>query len=88
MRTSGVRALSIDKPLPTLAVSISGGGSMIPVYSKERRHISLIEIKRLMGFPDDFKFSVSRTDSIKQLANAVCPQVIESIGMDILPYIK
>ena len=84
MRSSGIRAVSIDKPLPTFAVSVSGGGAMIPVYSKERRHISLLEIKRLMGFPDDFDFPVSRTHAIKQLANAVCPPVIRSIREDIL----
>lgn len=87
MRSSGIRALSIDKPLPTFAVSISGGGAMIPVYSKERRHLSLVEMKRLMGFPDDFAFPVSRTNAIKQLANAVCPIVIESIGMDFLNFL-
>jgi DNA (cytosine-5)-methyltransferase 1 len=83
MRSSGIRALSIDKPLPTLAVSVSGGGAMIPVYSRERRHLSLVEMKRLMGFPDNYKFPVARTYAVKQLANAVCPQVIESIGSDI-----
>jgi DNA (cytosine-5)-methyltransferase 1 len=84
IRSSGIRALSIDKPLPTFAVSISGGGAMIPVYTGERRHLSLLEMKRLMGFPDSFKFPISRTNSIKQLANAVCPPVIQSIGSDIL----
>jgi len=84
MRSSGIRALSIDKPLPTLAVSVSGGGAMIPVYSKERRHISLLEMKRLMGFPDNFSFPVSRTSAVKQLANAVCPPVIEAIGQEII----
>lgn len=83
LRSSGIRALSIDKPLPTFAVSISGGGAMIPVYTGERRHLSLVEMKRLMGFPDSFQFPVSRTNAIKQLANAVCPPVIESIGNDI-----
>ncbi|MBW4362437.1 DNA cytosine methyltransferase [Flavobacterium taihuense] len=87
IRSSGIRALSIDKPLPTFAVSISGGGAMIPVYTGERRHLSLVEMKRLMGFPDDFDFPVSRTNAIKQLANAVCPPVIESIGKDILKQI-
>lgn len=88
IRSSGIRALSIDKPLPTFAVSVSGGGAMIPVYSKERRHLSLLEMKRLMGFTDDFIFPVSRTNAIKQLANAVCPPVIKSIGMDLIPYLK
>jgi DNA (cytosine-5)-methyltransferase 1 len=87
MRSSGIRALSISKPLPTFAVSVSGGGAMIPVYSKERRHISILEIKRIMGFPDDFKFPVSRTFAIKQLANAVCPPVVRAIGESIENYL-
>ena len=84
IRSSGIRALSVDKPLPTFAVSISGGGAMIPVYSKERRHLSLVEMKRLMGFPDSFSFPVSRTNAIKQLANAVCPPVISSVAKDFI----
>lgn len=88
MRSSGIRALSLDKPLPTLAVSISGGGAMIPVYSSERRHLSVLELKRVMGFPDQFKFPVSRTNAIKQLANAVCPAVISAIACSIQDHIE
>lgn len=84
VRSSGVRALSIDSPLPTLTVLNSGGGAHIPILSKERRHLSVNEMKRVMGFPDNYDFSaVSRTDAAKQLANAVCPPVIESIFLDI-----
>lgn len=84
IRSSGIRAYSLDEPFPTFAVSNSGGGAMIPVLSKERRHLNLIEIRRIMGFPEWFDMSaVSRTDAIKQLANAVCPPVITSICNDI-----
>lgn len=84
IRSSGIRAYSLDKPFPTFAVSNSGGGAMIPVLSKERRHLNLTEIRRIMGFPEWYDLShVSRTDAIKQLANAVCPAVIESICNDI-----
>lgn len=88
LRSSGIRACSIDAPLPTFAVSHSGGGAMIPVYSKERRHLGVAEIKRLMGFPDSFVFPVARTHAIKQLSNAVCPPVITSIGRDINAYLE
>lgn len=88
IRSSGIRACSIDAPLPTLAVSHSGGGAMIPVYTGERRHLSITELKRLMGFPDSFEFPVSRTDAIKQLANAVCPPVVYSIGADIETFVE
>lgn len=85
VRSSGVRALSLDNPLPTLTVLNSGGGAHIPILSKERRHLSINEMKRVMGFPDAYDFTaVSRTDAAKQLANAVCPPVIESIFKDIM----
>ena len=48
MRSSGIRAISIQKPFPTFAVIVSGGGAMIPLYSKEGRHLSLLETKRLI----------------------------------------
>ena len=84
VRSSGVRALSLDEPFPTFTVLNSGGGAHIPILTKERRHISIAEIKRIMGFPDWYDFSVvSRTDAAKQLANAVCPPVITSICNDI-----
>ena len=57
---------------------------MIPVLTKERRHLSVLEMKRIMGFPDTFSFGISRTDSIKQLANAVCPPVISAIYDEIV----
>ena len=88
LRSSGIRACSIDAPLPTFAVSHSGGGAMIPVYSGERRHITVTEIKRIMGFPDHFTFPGARTHAIKQLANAVCPPVITSIGQDIAQHLN
>lgn len=84
VRSSGVRALSLDEPLPTLTVLNSGGGAHIPILSKERRHLSIAEMRNVMGFPSWYDFSaVSRTDAAKQLANAVCPPVIESICNDI-----
>lgn len=88
LRSSGIRACSIDAPLPTFAVSHSGGGAMIPVYSGERRHISVTEIKRIMGFDDSYSFPVARTHAIKQLSNAVCPPVISSIGRDITTHLQ
>lgn len=88
IRSSGIRAISVDEPMPTFAVSHSGGGAMIPVYTGERRHLNLTEMKRIMGFPDTFEFGVARTHAIKQLANAVCPPVIESLGKDIQQILK
>ena len=83
-RSSGIRALSIDEPFPTFTVLNSGGGAHIPILSRERRYLSINEMKSIMGFPSWYDFSeVSRTDAAKQLANAVCPPVITSICNDI-----
>lgn len=79
IRSSGIRAVSVDKPLPTFAVSVSGGGAMIPVYTAEKRHLNLVEMRRIMGFPDSFSFKVSRTSAVKQLANAVAPPVVQAL---------
>lgn len=88
MRSSGIRAIPSNRPFPTFAVSVSGGGAMIPIYVREKRHFSLIEMQRLMGFPDTFQFNVARTHAIKQLANAVCPPVVKEIGLQILKAIE
>ena len=83
-RSSGIRALSLDEPFPTFTVLNSGGGAHIPILTRERRYLSLNEMKRIMGFPDWYDFTaVSRTDAAKQLANAVCPPVIASICNDL-----
>ena len=88
MRSSGIRAIPVTEPFPTFAVSISGGGAMIPVYVRERRHLNLLEMKRLMGFPDAYVFPVARTHAVKQLANAVSPSVVTKIGVKILEAIN
>ena len=89
VRSSGVRALSLDSPLPTFTVLNSGGGAHIPILAIARRHLSITEMKRIMGFPEWYSFdAVSRTDAAKQLANAVCPPVITSIYRDILKGIE
>ena len=38
----------------------------------EVRKLSYIEAKKMPGFPDDFEFSVSPTQAIKQLGNSGC----------------
>ena len=44
------------------------------------RLLSELECKRLMGFPDDFKFPVSRTQMYRQLGNSVAIPVVEAIA--------
>lgn len=44
------------------------------------RLLSELECKRLMGYGDDFKFPVSRTQMYHQLGNSVCVPVIKAVA--------
>lgn len=44
------------------------------------RLLSENECKRLMGYPDDFKFPVSRTQMYHQLGNSVCVPVMKTVA--------
>ncbi|MFH1611565.1 MAG: DNA cytosine methyltransferase [Patescibacteria group bacterium] len=48
------------------------------------RRLSSAEGKRMMGFPDDFKFPVSEAQSMKQLGNAVAVNAIHAVAKQII----
>jgi len=52
------------------------------------RLLSQNECKAIMGFPDDFKFPVSRTQMYRQMGNAVAVPVVEKIATQIVRTIK
>lgn len=47
-----------------------------------------IQAKKMMGFPDDFVLSESRTQAMKQLGNSVCVDVVYHIGMEVKKYLE
>ena len=49
------------------------------------RHFSLTELKRIMGFPDDYIITGSRNAQGRQLGNAVCPPVAKAIAEALKP---
>ena len=51
----------------------------VPKLWDVERKLSVLEAKRLQGFPDDFKFNVSDNQAYKQLGNAVCVPVVHAI---------
>lgn len=48
------------------------------------RKLSVLEAKRLQGFPDNFKFTVSDNQAYKQLGNSVSVPVIEKIAEEMI----
>ncbi len=47
------------------------------------RRLSVLECKRIMGFPDSFQMPVSDTNAYRLLAQATCPPIIEAIAKEI-----
>ena len=73
MRQSGIRVKKAEY-FPTL-VAIS----QIPIYGKEKRHITPRECLRLQSFPDDFKLLEEDRHSYKQLGNSVNVMNVKNI---------
>lgn len=51
------------------------------------RLFSELELKRLMGFPDDFKVPVSRTQMYKQFGNSVAVPMIKEVACTMKTYL-
>lgn len=52
---------------------------IIDSLTKRPRMATILECKRLMGFPDDFVLPVSKTQSYKQFGNSICVKILEEI---------
>lgn len=52
---------------------------IIDSLTNRPRMATILECKRLMGFPDDFVVAVSRTQSYKQFGNSICVKILEEI---------
>jgi DNA (cytosine-5)-methyltransferase 1 len=65
-----------------------GGNSGLYEIEGEVRKLTVDEMKMMMGFPEGFKFPVSKTQAMKQIGNSVAIDVIEAIGKQIIKVIK
>ena len=52
------------------------------------RRLTPRECARLMGFPDDFKITVSDTQEYRQFGNAVVVPVVECIAREMINHLK
>ena len=75
------RKINPNKPLFTIcAQRISNDRYLLPNGSS----LSVCEYATLQGFPDWFVFPVSRSQTQRQVGNAVCPPVAAAIGKAIM----
>ena len=70
--------LHMDRQAPTMTAVAQC------IHPKEDRIISIPELRRVCGFPDDFKLTGSAADRFERLGRAVPPPLYERIGRSIL----
>ena len=58
------------------------------IVDGEERRLTPEEGKKMMGFPTDFRFPVSKTQAMKQLGNSVAVNAVEAVAGEIIDYLK
>lgn len=74
---------TLDGPAKALKAGdhgVPGGENMLALPSGQVRYFTVREAARLQGFPDDFIFPVSWTESMRQIGNAVPVRLAETIA--------
>lgn len=84
--SQGRRVYSVKGCTPTFVVSARGpAGSTEAYYINGRvRRLTPYEVKRIMGFPDDFIFPVKKGRIYQQLGNSVAVPVVRMIAEKIV----
>jgi len=74
--------LKLDPNRPASTLQGQPGPYVGPFHWKNRR-LRVPELKRLQGFPDDFKFAGNRRDIQLQIGNSVPPPLVAKIAQSI-----
>lgn len=54
----------------------------------EVRRIGITESKKMMAIPDSYEFPVSKTQTMKQLGNSVCVEVVRQVATSVFAYLN
>ena len=78
----GNRALSWDKPGPTIVGRGGGtGGPVIAIHPNLKRRFSVRETALIQGFPKHFIFEGSKSSQYRQIGNAVAVPFAKALGV-------
>lgn len=72
-----------DRPSVTIRTEFFKPEKGRYLHPKENRPITHREAARLMGFPDEFKFTGSKTEIARQIGNAVPPQLSGALAKSV-----
>ncbi len=86
--SSSYSRLDPDEPAVTLTVNFVHPASNKCIHPFQDRALTLREGARLQSFDDDFAFSGTRTQTAKQIGNAVPPLLGQAIAESVLDILK
>jgi len=78
----GAQFLDMDKPSYTIPARYwkDGYDALVKYSETEIRRLSILELKRIQSFPDDFELVGSKKDMIMQIGNAVASRFAYHLG--------
>jgi len=77
----------LDEPSKALKAGdhgVPGGENMVKLSDGSVRYYTVRESARIQTFPDDYVFSISWTESMRQLGNAVPVKLAEVVGKSVI----
>lgn len=72
-----------DRPAPTVTAGANRRGVAGITHPLERRKLTIAELRRLCGFPDDFRLPGRYQDGWTRLGNAVPPPMIAAVAREL-----
>lgn len=84
---AGHSGSKLDEPSKTIkagAHGVPGGENMIVLDDGSVRYLTVRESARIQTFPDDYLFSASWTESMRQIGNAVPVKLAKAVGDSVI----
>ena len=82
----GAQFLKLDKPSYTIPARYwkDGYDALVKYDDKNVRRLTILELKRIQSFPDDFVLCGSKKEKIMQIGNAVASRFAYHLGKYII----
>lgn len=88
---AGHSGSKMDEPSKTIkagAHGVPGGENMVVLDDGSVRYYTVRESARIQTFPDDYVFSASWTESMRQIGNAVPVKLAKAVGDSVITQMK
>ena len=86
----GAQYLQLDKPSYTIPARYwkDGYDALVKYNDTEVRRLTILELKRIQSFPDNYILTGGKADKIKQIGNAVACTFAYHLGKYIIDILQ